>query len=785
MHLGRRYLMCVFGLVGLSVLGYGVSDDDLGPFLLSVPVMVMAWVVNGANGGRSLPRWVLNLLLAGATVHMALNWPASSGETIGAICRYLIWLQLIKLFEAHSPRDQGQLILLTAMLTVGSCLTSVGPELGAVLLVYLPLLMWTVMLFQVWSGHWHASGGTGGGSGLGGALGGVRLTRGGLGDVRRIGWGMGLAILALACAVFVGMPRGLMGQGMSAWAAGSSRSVTGFADHVQLGSEGFLSDSRTPVMLVRIEGNDGVESGGRVFRLRGAVLDEYDGRAKLWRRSKEVIAGDEARLASPELGQEFDESEPWYRVNVEVLGGGSEEQLFSVWRAVEVAFTFEWGRTPRYFWNSHDGMVMLTADARVRGYSVLCLPRSEGSESPLVRPGAVSSSEQATGLTLGTSGGRVPGPRARVMKVFTEGPVRELAERILVESRVDIASDERDGRRRAASAFAQWLRKNCVYTREMTAPELGSDPHEMFLLDEVRGRRGHCEYFASGMAALCMSVGVPARVVTGYVAAEFDDRLGAYLIRESDAHAWTEVEVRAGLWEEFDPSPAELTGWQDAGIHPVSALFRRALDVFELAWIRSIASFDSASREGALGRAAGLSPMRAIKSVNDWLTRRLENDAEAAEGDENRIVWRFFSYVLVGGALAVTGAYLLVTRAGRWLSRRGSGGEIAGEWFAERPLARELEGCFRTMLSRLSRAGVAKPEWLPAGAHARALGEGRGELSREAGRIAEMYYAARFGGAEVTKDVVREARRCLERMAIGNGERGGAREMDSPADPRT
>src|SRR5690606_7880492 len=49
------------------------------------------------------------------------------------------------------------------------------------------------------------------------------------------------------------------------------------------------------------------------------------------------------------------------------------------------------------------------------------------------------------------------------------------------------------------------------------------------------GRGGHCEYFASAMALLARTIGIPARVVGGYRVVEHNAVGGYYLVRERDA----------------------------------------------------------------------------------------------------------------------------------------------------------------------------------------------------------------------------------------------------------
>jgi len=102
--------------------------------------------------------------------------------------------------------------------------------------------------------------------------------------------------------------------------------------------------------------------------------------------------------------------------------------------------------------------------------------------------------------------------------------VRELALRLAGDAGVPVESLGIEGEpgevRRLASAISNHLRQEFGYTLEQVAPPAGVDPLEYFLTT-IRG--GHCEYFASAMTAMLQSLGVPARVITGYAAAEFND----------------------------------------------------------------------------------------------------------------------------------------------------------------------------------------------------------------------------------------------------------------------
>ena len=67
-------------------------------------------------------------------------------------------------------------------------------------------------------------------------------------------------------------------------------------------------------------------------------------------------------------------------------------------------------------------------------------------------------------------------------------------------------------------------------------------------------RRGHCEFFASSLALLARSLGVPTRVVAGYRVVEHNSSLGYSVVRERNAHAWVEAYID-GRFVRVDPTP--------------------------------------------------------------------------------------------------------------------------------------------------------------------------------------------------------------------------------------
>ena len=102
-------------------------------------------------------------------------------------------------------------------------------------------------------------------------------------------------------------------------------------------------------------------------------------------------------------------------------------------------------------------------------------------------------------------------------------------------------------------AIDAWLTDHVAYDLEASLPPEGGDAVDWFLFES---RRGFCEQIASAMAVLLRSLGVPARIATGYVPSERDHIAGVWISRAHDAHAWVEVRFPDDGWVAFDPTAA-------------------------------------------------------------------------------------------------------------------------------------------------------------------------------------------------------------------------------------
>ena len=109
-----------------------------------------------------------------------------------------------------------------------------------------------------------------------------------------------------------------------------------------------------------------------------------------------------------------------------------------------------------------------------------------------------------------------------------------------------------------AVALQNWFRVDggFEYSLDTASPGNGPDALTAFLTEGGNGRVGYCEQFASAMAAMARSLGIPARVAVGFL----DPRqVGpqTYEYSSNDMHAWPELYFTGAGWVRFEPTPAD------------------------------------------------------------------------------------------------------------------------------------------------------------------------------------------------------------------------------------
>ncbi|MBC8113620.1 MAG: transglutaminase domain-containing protein, partial [Candidatus Saccharimonas sp.] len=141
--------------------------------------------------------------------------------------------------------------------------------------------------------------------------------------------------------------------------------------------------------------------------------------------------------------------------------------------------------------------------------------------------------------------------------------VPESLERLIAHARTVVdAEQQRVGRPltelEEARAIESHLRDSRIYSYSLDTPPSDPkiDPIEDFLFNS---RAGHCQYFASALGLMLRSVGIPARLVTGFKGGEQRED-GRLHVEKRFAHAWVEAWIDDEKWVTLDATPeAERT----------------------------------------------------------------------------------------------------------------------------------------------------------------------------------------------------------------------------------
>ncbi len=253
-----------------------------------------------------------------------------------------------------------------------------------------------------------------------------------------------------------------------------------------------------------------------------------------------------------------------------------------------------------------------------------------------------------------------------------------------------------------------------VYT--LSPGKLEGDPIDRFLFET---RRGFCEHYAGSFALLMRLAGVPTRVVVGYQGGEKNPHADHWLVRQSDAHAWTEVWLPHVGWWRVDPTaavaPERVEQSIDAALSRdsdrvvfqldndslASALLRNAAwfaDAVDFGWHHWVVGF-TAERQKTLLESFGL---RDLKGLGLGIT------------------------LIIGSALAITLVYLI----------------------AQIPRAQTqdpLPALWQRLLHKLQRSGVQAPPWHGPDTVCRTAIEAFPDAAEQLLAINRMYVQMRYG----------------------------------------
>jgi transglutaminase-like putative cysteine protease len=190
----------------------------------------------------------------------------------------------------------------------------------------------------------------------------------------------------------------------------------------------------------------------------------------------------------------------------------------------------------------------------------------------------------------------------------------------------------------------RYLQTDFGYSERPTEPPPGRAPLDAFLFDT---KEGYCQHFSGAMALLLRMGGVPARVVSGFSPGGYSKRRNAWIVRDTDAHAWVEAWFDRSGWVTYDPTPDSTPARSQIA----------ALEELPPPAPTSTAATGAGGGAGATGqRPGGLRPDLLLDRAAGW-----SGSASTAPAEQSGAPW--WRWAL--GALAAAALAALVVRRRR------------------------------------------------------------------------------------------------------------------------
>ncbi|HPD15022.1 MAG TPA: DUF3488 and transglutaminase-like domain-containing protein [Planctomycetota bacterium] len=711
-----RVAVLVMGGTGLAALGLALGSP--------------AWLLVGLGGlgacavaGVLWPSWRLSRGLATLAIVAAANGIGAEVLGTGAVLvpggHFLILTQLLFLGQERSSRNYGMVCILSFVQMMLAAILSVDLAFGVCFLLYLPASVATLLLLNL-RGEVERSGAPASQAAQ------VRIG----GRVLAMAAGVAAAGFALTIGVFLYFPRfGIQLFQLRPVQRGPT--LMGFSDRIQFGDLGRILENPEAVMAVRllVDGQP-TDGAGLPLRWRATAHDTYENAS--WSNADYIKEASYQPLGSDRGFRPFVRPFPGRMVAQEVtLEPVSTRMLFFLPQLVALKTA-----TPNLdavFWHQASRTASSPRGSAVslRYLAVSRIPAWDAAKLRETR-------------ALGRREARELLPCLQLPGTLTPR-VRALAEKI-VAGIPDAAWFDR------ARAVEAYLKGHYDYSLNQWRSREGVDPVEDFLF---RVRRGHCEHFASAMAVLLRTLGIPARVATGFSGGEWNEFGQFYIVRQRNAHAWVEVYVPSirDFWP-FDPTPlgeampAPATGW-------FAGLDRRFAHL-RLVWNSYVVNYSSEEQRDLMRAMTGL-----LSRLSDALPL-WGGEWFAVETGRGSVV----------GGLAVVGILLVLGGGAVFLARavarrrRAAGAPGAG--------GRSPVAFYRALEALLARGGLHRAPGVTPLEFVRAAIASGGALYAPAEAVVAAFYRVRYGGQRLSQAERGELRRALSLLAEGLREGRGA-----------
>jgi len=743
MKLLRSYPTMAYITALLALIGVGVAQRSIELILVAGTLAAMSWYVTEGPRGRSLPKWVSNMLVIAASLFAVVDVlnQGQGLELFNIVGRFCVWLTIIKLYERTAVSAHGSLLLLSLLQMISGCLTSADLAFGIVLVIYATVGIYTLLLYQLYASLERARAvRRAWGPSVAAQIPVIRPVAG-----RRLAMNfrylvmtVGVSGVVLSALVFVIFPRSV-GRGMiNHLQAPRVERRTGFSPTIDLVGGSRITTSRRSVGFFQMhDDQEQTIVTQEPIYLRGSILKHYAG-GGIWTSSSGNVRRLDCDARSFVQFSPFPVAEDEAgRVTCEFTFTDGTDWLFSP--SVPVAVLTEDPRAVDYDAATH--VIRTTPESnRVFSYAVEILPNPSEIELAELQVRVAQPWEDASPFPAGRVRGR---------------QVRNLAQQLL---------DAHD-LKRPRYRTAQWARFNYhaaeIFTSYLQSDEFTytldisdvvysdqqEDPIEHFLLTS---RKGHCEYFASALAALCHSVDVEARIVTGYVTADYDENKHQYHVIEADAHAWVEVRNGPYSWKMIDPTPSSELAFAQQGDATLADRLGWFYQDLESAWSHQVVDFDQSSQY-RLSTTFNLRWKQRIQSA--WIKIR-----EWMAGINRAFYLGPVGYIwmgIVGLALIIAIVALIkLTRRSRAVQRTLKVKYLSGSEYQR--MLRQL-GFYLDMLVVLQKSGIPKPNWQPPLAHAHLMNETHPDSADLVRQITDLFYVGRYGNRKLTPDEIHHA----------------------------
>ncbi|HEY6339464.1 MAG TPA: DUF3488 and transglutaminase-like domain-containing protein [Candidatus Sulfotelmatobacter sp.] len=518
-------------------------------------------------------------------------------------------------------------------------------------------------------------------------------------------------ILLGAAGVFFLLPRMSAGY-MGGYSFGTDLS-TGFSDRVQLGQIGQIQQSNAVVMHVQIDGD---KVGRYELHWRGVSLSVFDGHGWSNPRQQVILDPQLGTFAIPSYGTRV----PLRRTAQGAVIATSEREQMIHYRVLmepigtNLLFLAPWAQSVKGDFRN------LAIDPGSAVYD-------EDIEHPVTRYEADSDISVPTPDQLRSAAQIYPPQVATYLRSPTLDPrIARLA--------AEVTKSAPSNYDRAAK-IETYLKTHYGYTLQQPRTAV-RDPLANFLFER---RQGHCEYFASSMAVMLRTLGIPSRVVNGFRSDEFNDLTGNYVVRAKDAHSWVEAYFPGYGWQTFDPTPpgANSTpqGWDRAMLY---------LDAMSSFWREWVISYDAA-HQFSLGHAAVSGTRGVWERARHWWREHYDVMLRWASRTQERAERAPKQWIGLG--LAMGSVLLIIFLAlGNlpWIARMIHESRLRKH--PERSPEQAAAMWYERMAHSLARRGVRKGTAQTPGEFAGAIPEG--VLRVRVQQFTEAYESARFGQSQ-------------------------------------